>query len=155
MFAIEKKLKHILESLMIDFSSQNDFVFEDETKASQWLVAIAELEEFEIGELGYVFCSDSFLLDINIQYLDHDTYTDIVTFDYTEGRVLHGEMYISTDRIAENAREFGVSFDIELRRVMAHGLLHMCGYGDKTEADIKVMREKEDSCLELWYAKSY
>lgn len=135
---------------MIEFSSQNDFVFEDETKASQWLNAIAILEDYEIGELGYVFCSDAFLLDINIQYLDHDTYTDIVTFDYTEGSVLHGEMYISTDRIAENASDFGVSFDTELRRVMAHGLLHMCGYGDKTDDEINTMRTKEEACLDLW-----
>lgn len=135
---------------MIEFSSQNDFVFEDETKASQWLNAIAILEDYEIGELGYVFCSDAFLLDINIQYLDHDTYTDIVTFDYTEGSVLHGEMYISTDRIAENASDFGVSFDTELRRVMAHGLLHMCGYGDKADDEINTMRTKEEACLDLW-----
>lgn len=135
---------------MIEFSSQNDFVFEDETKALQWLNAIAKLEDYEVGELGYVFCSDAFLLDINIHYLDHDTYTDIVTFDYTEGNVLHGEMYISTDRIAENASDFGVSFEAELRRVMAHGLLHMCGYGDKTDVEINIMRAKEEAYLELW-----
>ncbi len=140
---------------MIEFSSQNDFVFEDETKALQWLNAIAKLEEYEVGELGYVFCSDDFLLDINIQYLEHDTYTDIVTFDYTEGSVLHGEMYISTDRIAENASDFGVSFDTELRRVMAHGLLHMCGYGDKTDVEINIMRAKEEACLELWNTLSH
>ena len=102
--------------------------------------------------MGYVFCSDEFLLEINKQFLDHDTLTDIVTFDYTEGKILNGEIYISTDRVADNAKDFNVDFDIELRRVIIHGLLHMCGYGDKTEDEKELMRAKEDEYLVLWNA---
>ncbi|MCC4212195.1 rRNA maturation RNase YbeY [Leeuwenhoekiella parthenopeia] len=135
---------------MIEFNSQNEFKLDKEDQVLNWLNSVAEMENHQVGELGYVFCSDEYLLDINIQYLDHDTYTDIVTFDYKEGTVLNGEMYISTDRVADNAEQFSVSFDSELRRVMVHGLLHMCGFGDKTDEDAKLMRAKEDEYLKLW-----
>ncbi len=140
---------------MIEFNSQNDFVLDREKSLAAWLMDIAENEGYEIGDLGYVFCSDDFLLEINKQYLDHDTYTDIVTFDYTEGTLLNGEMYISTERVEDNAIDFGVSFEVELRRVMAHGLLHMCGYADKTKEDIEAMRAKEEESLILWDASTY
>ena len=135
---------------MIEFNSQNEFQIDKEDQVLNWLNSVAEMENHQVGELGYVFCSDEYLLDINIQYLDHDTYTDIVTFDYKEGTVLNGEMYISTERVADNAEQFSVSFDSELRRVMVHGLLHMCGFGDKTDEDAKLMRAKEDEYLKLW-----
>ena len=135
---------------MIEFNSQNEFHIDKEEQVLNWLNSVAEMENHQVGELGYVFCSDEYLLDINIQYLDHDTYTDIVTFDYKEGTVLNGEMYISTERVADNAEQFSVSFDTELRRVMVHGLLHLCGFGDKTDEDIKLMRAKEDEYLKLW-----
>lgn len=135
---------------MIEFNSQNEFQLDKEDQVLNWLNSVAEMENHQVGELGYVFCSDEYLLDINIQYLDHDTYTDIVTFDYKEGTVLNGEMYISTERVADNAEQFSVSFDSELRRVMVHGLLHMCGFGDKTDEDAKLMRAKEDEYLKLW-----
>ena len=135
---------------MIEFNSQNEFHIDKEEQVLNWLNSVAEMENHQVGELGYVFCSDEYLLDINIQYLDHDTYTDIVTFDYKEGTVLNGEMYISTERVADNAKQFSVSFDSELRRVMVHGLLHMCGFGDKTDEDTKLMRAKEDEYLKLW-----
>ncbi|WP_442847060.1 rRNA maturation RNase YbeY [Leeuwenhoekiella sp. H156] len=135
---------------MIEFNSQNEFQIDKEDQVLNWLNSVAEMENHQVGELGYVFCSDEYLLDINIQYLDHDTYTDIVTFDYKEGTVLNGEMYISTERVADNAEQFSVSFDSELRRVMVHGLLHMCGFGDKTDEDTKLMRAKEDEYLKLW-----
>ncbi|PHQ30744.1 rRNA maturation RNase YbeY [Leeuwenhoekiella nanhaiensis] len=135
---------------MIEFNSQNDFVLKEEIQVISWLERIAKVEGYEIDDLGYVFCSDEYLLEINKQYLDHDTYTDIVTFDYSQEGILSGELYISTDRVRDNASEFDVSFETELRRVMAHGLLHMCGYGDKTEEQISVMRSKEEDCLKMW-----
>ena len=135
---------------MIEFSSQNDFVLEQSERVDSWLKAAALKESYGIDSLGYVFCSDDFLLEINQQFLDHDTLTDIVTFDYTEGTILNGEIYISTDRVADNAKDFNVDFDTELRRVIIHGLLHMCGYGDKTEEEKLQMRSKEDEYLALW-----
>lgn len=135
---------------MIEFSSQNDFVLEQSERVESWLKATALKESYGIDSLGYVFCSDDFLLEINQQFLDHDTLTDIVTFDYTEGTILNGEIYISTDRVADNAKDFNVDFDTELRRVIIHGLLHMCGYGDKTEDEKTRMRSKEDEYLALW-----
>ena len=135
---------------MIEFSSQNDFVLEQSERVEDWLKAAAVKESYGIDSLGYVFCSDDFLLEINQQFLDHDTLTDIVTFDYTEGTILNGEIYISTDRVADNAKDFNVDFDTELRRVIIHGLLHMCGYGDKTDDEKSNMRKKEDEYLALW-----
>ena len=135
---------------MIEFSSQNDFVLEQFERVEDWLKAAALKESYGIESLGYVFCSDDFLLEINQQFLDHDTLTDIVTFDYTEETILNGEIYISTDRVADNAKDFNVDFDTELRRVIIHGLLHMCGYGDKTEEEKLQMRSKEDEYLALW-----
>ncbi|HBT11042.1 MAG: rRNA maturation RNase YbeY [Leeuwenhoekiella sp.] len=135
---------------MIEFSSQNDFVLEQSERVESWLKAASLKESYGIDSLGYVFCSDDFLLEINQQFLDHDTLTDIVTFDYTEGTILNGEIYISTDRVADNAKDFNVDFDTELRRVIIHGLLHMCGYGDKTEEEKLQMRSKEDEYLALW-----
>ena len=135
---------------MIEFSSQNDFVLEQSERVESWLKAASLKESYGIDSLGYVFCSDDFLLEINQQFLDHDTLTDIVTFDYTEGTILNGEIYISTDRVADNAKDFNVTFETELLRVIIHGLLHMCGYGDKTEEEKLQMRSKEDEYLALW-----
>ncbi|MEH6658760.1 rRNA maturation RNase YbeY [Leeuwenhoekiella marinoflava] len=135
---------------MIEFSSQNDFVLDNEERVTKWLKGIALKESYGIDLLGYVFCSDDFLLDINKKFLNHDALTDIVTFDYTENKILNGEIYISTDRVAENAEQFEVSFNTELLRVISHGLLHMCGYGDKTNKEKNIMRAKEDECLILW-----
>ena len=135
---------------MIEFSSQNDFVLEQSERVESWLKAAALKESYGIDSLGYVFCSDDYLLEINQQFLDHDTLTDIVTFDYTEGTILNGEIYISTDRVADNAKDFNVDFDTELRRVIIHGFLHMCGYGDKTDDEKSNMRKKEDEYLALW-----
>lgn len=100
------------------------------------------------GEVSVIFCSDDYLLKINEQYLNHNYYTDIVTFDYVENSVISGDLFISVDRVEENAGEMGVSFDEELYRVVFHGILHLCGYKDKTNAEKKVMREKEDFYLE-------
>lgn len=128
---------------MIEFNSQNGFKLENETAYTNWLNSVAENEGREIQDLGYVFCSDNFLLDINQRYLEHDTLTDIITFDYCVEEILSGEIYISTARVKENASQFSVEFPTELQRVMVHGLLHLCGYCDKDDSEKKLMREKE------------
>jgi rRNA maturation RNase YbeY len=138
---------------MIDFNYQNDFVPINELAYSKWLEQVALSESRTIGELSYVFCSDAYLLDINQQFLDHDTYTDIVTFDYCENGLLNGEVYISTDRVADNASEYSVSLLDELHRVIVHGLLHLMGYGDKTEEDALVMRARELEKMNMFHVK--
>jgi rRNA maturation RNase YbeY len=138
---------------MIDFNYQNGFVPINELAYSKWLEQVALSESRTIGELSYVFCSDAYLLDINQQFLDHDSYTDIVTFDYCENGLLNGEIYISTDRVADNASEYSVSLLDELHRVIVHGLLHLMGYGDKTEEDALVMRARELEKMNMFHVK--
>ncbi len=125
-----------------------DFPDLDISIAESWFSKIAEAENHELGELNFIFCSDEHLLNINRQYLDHDFYTDIITFDYAEEQV-SGDIYISLDRVKENASTFGESYERELRRVMAHGLLHLMGYKDKSDEEAKEMREKEEAALSL------
>jgi probable rRNA maturation factor len=114
-----------------------------EEKYKTWLAGVARSEQKTIDEITYIFCDDDYLLDINIKYLGHDYYTDIITFPYKELDNIQSDLYISVDRVTENAIDFNESFEDELRRVMVHGLLHLIGYGDKTEAEIALMREKE------------
>lgn len=134
---------------MIEFSSQNDFELPNEAIISDWLEKVASAEGFQVGELGYVFCSDEYLLDINQKFLDHDTYTDIITFDYSQDNIIAGEIYISTERVEENAAEFAVDFFHELKRVLVHGVLHLCGYKDKSEEEAQLMRAKENEYLSI------
>jgi len=113
----------------------------------KWLKNLAEEEGFQLIELDYIFCSDAYLLEINIQHLNHHTYTDIITFDLSDEASpedIESEIYISLDRVAENAEKFRVPFETELARVLAHGLLHLCGYKDKTAQESAQMREKEN-----------
>ena len=106
-------------------------------------------------QLTYIFCSDEALLGMNQQFLDHDTFTDIITFDLSEQKTeLIGEIYISIDRIIENAQKFGTDYQQELHRVIFHGALHLCGFKDKTKKDAAMMREQEDNCLQAWAANS-
>lgn len=134
---------------MISYASQNDFTLSNEKEISLWIQEVITKEHLELGELSYVFCSDDFLHEMNLEYLEHDTLTDIITFDYREGQVISGEIYISTDRVAENAKEFSVSFEEELHRVMIHGILHISGYDDLSDTEEKQMRTKEDWALAL------
>ena len=134
---------------MINFASQNDFLLTKEEEVKLWIQDIILREELELGDLSYVFCSDEFLHKMNLEYLEHDTLTDIITFDYRQGNLISGEIYISTDRVADNAKDFNVSFDEELHRVMIHGVLHICGYNDLTESEEMQMRAKEDAALSL------
>lgn len=132
---------------MINYASQNDFILGNEQEVSLWIKSIIMNEGFDLGELSFVFCSDDFLYQMNLDYLGHDTLTDIITFDYREGNIISGEIYISTDRVEENAKEFSESFTDELHRVMAHGVLHICGYDDLSETEEKQMRAKENEAL--------
>lgn len=135
---------------MISFNYETDFELADEVKHEEWLSAVIESEGKTEGEINYVFCDDEYLLQKNIEFLNHDTLTDIISFDYTMGNLISGDIFISVERVKENAIDFGVTFDEELRRVMAHGILHYCGYKDKTEEDERLMREKEDEKLTIY-----
>lgn len=138
---------------MIEYTSNSEFVLRDPDKYTEWLINVIEEEGFELGEISYVFTSDEELLEINKEYLDHDYYTDIITFDYTSEKVLSGDIFISTDRVKDNAGEYNVSFNEELRRVMIHGILHLMGFNDKSEEEKKRMTFKEDSKLKMFHVE--
>ena len=132
------------------YSEETPFVLKGKVRNSKWLRLVAESEIRRIGDVNIIFCSDHYILDINRRYLEHDYFTDIITFDYCEGEKLSGDLFISVDTVRENALEYGAeSFDQELARVMVHGLLHLIGYDDHSEADKKMMREKENYYLSL------
>ena len=130
------------------FSEEISFKLPQSLKTSKWIKTISLSEGYKIGELNYIFCSDEYLLGINKQYLDHDYYTDIITFDNSEEEgKLEGDIYVSIDRVKENASGMGVEFEVELRRVLIHGLLHLIGFDDVDDELKKQMRAKEDACL--------
>lgn len=129
------------------FSEGTDFEFKCKLENNRWLRSVAESESKKIGDLNIIFCSDPYILDVNIKYLGHDYYTDIITFDYVEGDVLSGDLFISIDTVRDNAAFYGAEFPVELKRVMVHGLLHLIGYDDHTPEDQKQMRAKEDYYL--------
>ena len=128
---------------MIEFSQQNTFILGQQEAWASWLSESCRAEGFSIGALSYVFCDDAFLVEINQEFLNHDTYTDIITFGELIGKSIHGEIYISTERVQENSQSYGVVFNEELARVMIHGLLHLCGYNDSTDQEKQAMRQKE------------
>lgn len=134
---------------MIEFNSTNGFELVNPEETIAWLQAVISSEKKIAGELNYIFCDDAYLHKINVDFLDHDTFTDIISFDYTQGNVVSGDMYISVERVEENAQDFNCSFRDELSRVMVHGILHYCGYKDKTTEDAKLMRNKENTYLAL------
>lgn len=138
---------------MISFNYENDFELQDEAKYEQWLSDVIVSEGKKEGEINYVFCNDEYLLQLNRQYLDHDTLTDIISFDYSVGKELNGDIFISIERVKDNAIDFGVPFDEELKRVMAHGVLHYCGYKDKSEEDEQIMRQKEDEKITMFHVE--
>ena len=131
------------------FFENTDFKLKGKTRIKQWLKLVAESEIFTLGNVSVIFCSDNYILDINQRYLQHDYYTDIITFDYTEGTKISGDLFISVDSVRENSIEYGTEFEDELHRVIVHGILHLIGYDDHSEEDIKVMRAKEDYYLSL------
>ncbi|MCT8339343.1 rRNA maturation RNase YbeY [Flavobacteriaceae bacterium TK19130] len=132
---------------MIEFYSETDFQLQHEDAYVEWIMNTIKEEGFQVGDLTYVFCNDDYLLQLNEKFLNHDTYTDIITFDYSLGKEVHGEIYISVDRVKENAETFKVTFDAELRRVMIHGILHLCEYGDASKEEKEQMRALEDLYL--------
>lgn len=129
---------------MISFNYETDFNLGKEQDFSNWITSTILEENCKEGEINYIFCSDDYLHKLNVDFLNHDTLTDIISFDYSVGKELHGDIYISVDRVKENASDFKVSFEDEMARVIIHGVLHYCGYKDKSEADEKLMRSKED-----------
>ena len=138
---------------MISFNYEIDFEIPEETIYTDWISNVIISENKSEGEINYIFCDDDYLVEINQQYLNHDTLTDIISFDYSLGNEIHGDVYISIERVRENAEEFKVSFEEELKRVMIHGVLHYCGYKDKSESDELLMRSKEDEKIKLFHMK--
>ena len=132
---------------MISFNYETDFELPYEQEFTTWISKVIKSESHKEGEINYIFCDDSYLLAINVKYLNHDTLTDIISFDYSIGKELHGDIYISVERVRDNAKDFDVQFIEELKRVMVHGILHYCGYKDKSKDDKSVMRSKEDFYL--------
>ena len=133
---------------MVSYFNQDiQFPFKEKRLTSRWLKFVAESEAKRLGDIAVIFCSDNYILDVNIKYLQHDYYTDIITFDYCEGNRLSGDLFISIDSVRENAAFYGVEFTDELNRVIVHGLLHLIGYDDHSEEDIAVMRAKENYYL--------
>lgn len=132
---------------MISFNYENDFKLPNETVISKWISAVIKAENFKEDAINYIFCDDDYLHKLNVDFLNHDTLTDVISFDYSVGKILQGDIFISTERVVDNAKDFKVSFQEELHRVLVHGILHYCGYKDKTEADAKLMRDKENFYL--------
>jgi probable rRNA maturation factor len=138
---------------MISFNYETDFELDREAEFSKWLSAVIVTENKKEGDINYVFCDDEYLLQINQQYLDHDTLTDIISFDYSVGNELHGDIFISVERVRENAADFNVTFLEEFKRVLVHGVLHYCGYKDKSESDEQIMRGKEEEKMQMFHAE--
>ena len=132
---------------MIDFNFETDFELKNPIKLQKWISETIISEGYELGELLYIFCDDEYLHKLNIEYLNHDTLTDVISFDYNIGKIINGEIYISVERVAENAIYFKTDFENELHRVMIHGVLHFCGYKDKSDTEERIMRQKEEECL--------
>lgn len=132
---------------MIDFNFETDFELKNSIKLQKWISETIISEGYELGELLYIFCDDEYLHKLNIEYLNHDTLTDVISFDYNIGKIINGEIYISVERVAENAIDFKTNFENELHRVMIHGVLHFCGYKDKSNTEERIMRQKEEECL--------
>ncbi len=134
---------------MIEFNFETEFNLKESSKLKKWIANTIASEGFQLGDISYVFCDDAYLLKLNQDYLNHDTLTDIISFDYRMNKEINGEIYISVERVAENAKDFSVEFYTELHRVMIHGILHFCGFKDKTQSEEQKMRQREDEALKL------
>ncbi|MBC7571171.1 MAG: rRNA maturation RNase YbeY [Spirosoma sp.] len=133
------------------FNEDTDYKLPQKQLTRQWLKRQADAECETAGELNYIFCSDEHLLQVNRDFLQHDYYTDVITFDTSETDAkIDGDIFISVDRVLDNATQLGTAPEQEMRRVMAHGLLHLCGYGDKTDEEVTTMRAKENEWLSKW-----
>ncbi|RKS15780.1 rRNA maturation RNase YbeY [Flavobacterium sp. 120] len=138
---------------MINFNYETDFNLDNEEAIEAWLGNVITSENKKEGEINYIFCDDEYLHKINVEYLDHDTLTDIISFDYSMGNELHGDIFVSVERVKDNAADFNVSFEEELKRVLVHGILHYCGYKDKGEAEEFLMRSKEDEKIAMFHVE--
>ncbi len=138
---------------IINFYSENDFELEDENSFDKWIRNVISSEDKQLGEINYIFCDDDYLYKINLKFLEHDSYTDIISFDNSEGDELNGDIFISIDRVIDNANDFNVDFSEELKRVLIHGVLHLCGYADKSESEAALMRQKEDEKIALFHVE--
>ena len=138
---------------MISFNYETDFELDNEAHYEDWISRIIESEGFDEGEINYIFCDDEYLHKINVEYLDHDTLTDIISFDYTVGNLIQGDIFVSVERVKDNANDFNVSFDEELKRVLSHGVLHYCGYKDKSPKDEALMRSKEEEKMQMFHVE--
>jgi len=138
---------------MIEFHYQKVEAIESEVLFSLWLDKVAQSEGFTVGDLTYIFCNDEYLLELNKTYLKHDTLTDIITFDYVSGTVVSGDIFISVERLLENAEAFNDTFKNERLRVMAHGLLHLMGFNDKSAEDQVIMRKKENEKIKMFHVE--
>ncbi len=138
---------------MISFNYETEFELHNEPDFSKWLSSVILSENKKEGEINYIFCDDNYLLEINQQYLDHDTLTDIISFDYSVGNEINGDVFVSVERVKENASDFKVTFHEEIQRVLVHGILHYCGYKDKTESDERIMRSKEEEKMKMFHVE--
>ena len=138
---------------MINFNYESEFTLENEDAYEAWLSSVIVSEKKNEGEINYVFCDDEYLHKINLEYLNHDTLTDIISFDYTMGNEISGDIFVSIERVLDNSKDYNTSFNDELKRVLVHGVLHYCGYKDKSEADEILMRSKEDEKLTMFHVE--
>ena len=132
---------------MIIYNYETDFELVNSDNYTNWINQTIESEGFELGEVNYIFCDDEYQHKLNVEFLDHDTLTDIISFDYTMGKLISGDIFISVERVIDNAKDLELTFDEELKRVMIHGILHYCGYKDKSDSEAKEMRAKENEYL--------
>lgn len=138
---------------MINFFYETKFEVEDERQYKDWILRVILSEGKLLQEVNYIFCDDYYLHKINMEYLDHDTYTDIISFDNSKNKHLAGDIFVSIERVKENAKELNEVFEEELRRVLVHGILHFCGYNDKSKEEKSLMRSKEDEKLKLFHVE--
>ena len=138
---------------MINFNYESEFTLENEEAVATWLSAVIASENKTEGEINYIFCDDEYLHKINVEYLNHDTLTDIISFDYTMGNEIGGDIFVSVERVLDNSKDYDTSFDDELKRVLVHGVLHYCGYKDKSDADEKLMRSNEDEKIAMFHVE--
>jgi probable rRNA maturation factor len=138
---------------MINFNYESEFTLDNEEAIATWLSAVILSENKNEGEINYIFCDDEYLHKINLEYLNHDTLTDIISFDYTMGNEISGDIFVSIERVLDNAKDYKTLFEDELKRVLVHGILHYCGYKDKSEDDEELMRSKEDEKTAMFHVE--
>jgi probable rRNA maturation factor len=138
---------------MINFNYESDFTLDNEEAITSWISNVLVSENKSEGEINYIFCDDDYLHKINLEYLNHDTLTDIISFDYTMGNEVSGDIFVSIERVIDNAKDYNTDFNEELKRVLVHGVLHYCGYKDKSEEEEAVMRSKEEEKIAMFHVE--